>query len=226
MKQGTGTDAGASTPEAGWIAWLGETGDPAAALRAFCPHYFCFSYRQVVAFSGLFKQVDPLDRESLAMLADVLFEELGQGREEQVHSLLFERFAASVGLSPEQLRLEEDRVLPAVMAYVEELERAFADGSRAEALATYVFLETSAVDTYGPLVATLLRRGFSDHDVTFFERHAGVEPQHAEAAEAMLRRHGLGIAHPEVAAQIEKLAGLWRAFWTEIDEECRRAVGA
>lgn len=226
MEQGTGTGANAPTPEAGWIAWLGETDDPALAMRAFCPHYFCFSYRQVVAFSGLFKQVDPLDRESLAMLADVLFEELGQGEVEQVHSLLFERFAASVGLAPDRLRLEDDRVLPGVLAYVEELERAFGAGSRAEALATYVFLETSAVDTYGPLVEVLSRRGFSESDLVFFARHAGVEPEHAEAAEAMLRRHGLGPAYPEVAAQTEKLGRLWRAFWIEIDEECRRAAGA
>ena len=60
----------ALAPEARWIAWLATAPDARLALREFCRHYFYFSKNQVVAFTGLFKQVDPLDRTSLAMLAD------------------------------------------------------------------------------------------------------------------------------------------------------------
>jgi len=194
------------------------------ALRAFSPHYFYFSYRQVVAFTALFRQVDALDRESLAMLADVLHEELGRGIPERVHSRLFERFAAALNLRRDDLLLEPAEVLPGVRAYAGELERAFTAGSLPEALATYVFLESSAVDTYGPLVATLETLGFSADDVEFFALHAGVEPEHAAAADAMLCRHGLDANHPAVRSQLERLAGFWHAFWTEIDEECRRAI--
>ncbi|HEX7279832.1 MAG TPA: iron-containing redox enzyme family protein [Solirubrobacterales bacterium] len=214
----------AATPEARWIDWLGSCADSRRALRAFCPHYFYFSYCQIIAFSGLFTKVDPLDRQSLAELGDVLHEELGRGQESRVHSRLFERFAAAVGLTPDDLRIDPTDVLPGVSRYVAELERAFGEGSRAQALAAYVFLETSAVDTYGPLVQVLISLGYSAEDVEFFELHAGVEPEHAAAAEAMLQRHGVAPEDPEARAETEKLAELWRAFWSEIDQLCRNAV--
>jgi pyrroloquinoline quinone (PQQ) biosynthesis protein C len=216
--------SGATTPERRWIAWLRTAPDARAALRVFCPQYFHFSYRQVVAFSALFKQVDPLDRESLAMLGDVLHEELGRGDPERVHSKLFERFAVNVGLDAEQLRLDRAHVLPGVLAYADELERAFAHGSRAEALATYVFLESSAVDTYEPLVEALEAVGFDSDAVEFFRLHAGVEPEHAAAADAMLRRHELSPDDVAVRSQTDKLTSLWHGFWRELDESCRRAV--
>ncbi len=216
---------GTNTPEGRWISWLGQTSDAEGALQAFCPHYFYFSYRQVVAFSGLFTKVDPLDRESLAMLADVLHEELGRDDPEQVHSRLFECFAASVNVTPADLRIDPEQVLPGVRAYVAELERAFGHGSRPEALAAYLFLESSAVDTYAPLVKSLLALGYGDADVEFFERHAGVEPEHAAAAEEMMRRHGLSEEDAAVRAQTQRLALLWREFWEQIDGHCRRAVG-
>jgi pyrroloquinoline quinone (PQQ) biosynthesis protein C len=213
-----------TTPEARWIAWLQTAPEVEKALRAFCPHYFYFSYRQVVAFSGLFTKVDPLDRESLAMLADVLHEELGRNDPERVHSRLFERFAASLGLSPAELRMDPVRVLPGVRAYVAELERAFGSGSQAEALAAYLFLESSAVDTYAPLVETLRALGCSDENIEFFELHAGVEPEHAAAAEAMLRRHGLHGGDPAVEEQTRRMAELWRDFWEQIDQRCHEAL--
>jgi pyrroloquinoline quinone (PQQ) biosynthesis protein C len=214
-----------TTPEARWIDWLRTTPEVQKALRSFCPHYFYFSYHQVVAFSGLFTKVDPLDRESLAMLADVLHEELGRDDPERVHSRLFERFAESVGLSPAEVQIDPAEVLPGVRAYVAELERAFGSGTQAEALAAYLFLESSAVDTYAPLVATLRGCGYSDEDVEFFELHAGVEPEHAAAAEAMLRRHGLDGGDPAVEEQTRRMAGLWQDFWEQIDQRCREAVG-
>lgn len=213
-----------TTPEAHWIEWLRTAPDPRAALRAFCPHYFYFSRRQVVVFSGLFKQVDMLDRESLATLADTLHEELGHGKPNRVHSTLFERFATALGLDLEDLLLEPERVLPGVRAYVDELDRAFTAGSRAEALATYVFLESAAVDTYAPLVSTLLEIGFTPAEVEFFSLHAGIEPEHAAAASATLRRYGLSTDDPVVREQQEKLAGLWGSFWTEIEEESHLAI--
>jgi len=212
------------TPEARWIAWLRTVPQEGVALRAFCPHYFHFSYRQVIAFTALFNQVDPLDRVSLAMLSEVLHEELGRGHPERVHSRLFERFAAAVGLEPNELLIESSRVLPGVRAYAAELERAFQTGSQAEALATYVFLESSAVDTYQPLVEALMALGFKSDDIEFFTLHAGVEPEHAAAAQAMLRRHGMDSDDPAVRDQLRRLAALWHAFWSEIDSACRRAV--
>ncbi len=214
------------TPEMRWIEWLGTRSDAKRALRAFAPQYYYFSCRQVVAFSALLKQVDPLDRDSLAMLADVLYEELGRGSADRVHSKLFARFAIALDLTPGELLLDAAEVLPGVQAYVGELDRAFGLGSRPEALATYVFLESSAVDTYGPLLAVLRTAGFADEDLEFFELHAEVEGEHAAAADSMLRRYDLDAVSPVVSAQREKLAGLWHAFWSEIDDMCRQAISA
>ena len=127
-------------------------------------------------------------------------------------------------MAPQQLYLDPSHVLPGVRAYVAELDRAFSTGTRQEALATYVFLESSAVDTYGPLVDALRTLGFTDDDVEFFDLHAGVEPEHAAAADSMLQRHGLSADEPAVKVQQEKLAGLWHAFWEEIDQACRQAI--
>lgn len=212
------------TPEARWISWLEGADDARTALRAFCPHYFYFSYRQVIAFPGLFGLVDPFDRASLAMLASVLHEELGEGDPERVHSVLFERFAQAVGADPAALKIPEDDVLPGVRAYVAELERVFTAGPREDALATYVFLESSAVETYGPLVGALRSVGLSEADVEFFSLHATVEEEHARLANEMLQRYGLSPEHQAVAAQTQRLAGLWHDFWSEIDELSRAAV--
>lgn len=208
-----------------WIEWLRDLDNPFPALRAFSAHYHYFSLHQVIAFSRLFQVIPPGDRKSLAMLADVLHEELGRGAADRVHSALFERFAAAVGTDMTQLPLDEREVLPGVLAYVRELDEAFGGASLPRALGTYQFLESSAVETYGPLLQTLRSFGISEPALEFFALHAEVEIEHAQAARDMVERQSFGPEEMEAfQRQIIVMQGLWSRFWREIFEASRHAV--
>jgi hypothetical protein len=63
-----------------WMKWLGGLANWKSALCDFVTHYHYFSVNQVIAFSRLFGCLPRTDRDSLAMLAEVLFEELGNGK--------------------------------------------------------------------------------------------------------------------------------------------------
>ncbi len=211
--------------EQDWIEWLGTLKDPHPALRAFSKSYHYFSLHQVIAFARLFQAIPFCDRKSLAMLADVLHEELGRGSEKRVHSVLFERFAAAVGVDVSTLPLAEADVLPGVLAYVHELETAFGGKSLPYALATYQFLESSAVETYGPLLARLRSLGFSEDDLEFFALHAEVEVEHAQSARDMVERQRFTTQELEqYHGQLERLQGLWNQFWSDIISASRQAI--
>lgn len=215
-----------SQTERGWIDWLrGLSSDKRKiALATFCPHYHYFSVHQVIAFTGLFRRISPLERETLAMLGDVLHEELGRGDPTQVHSVLFERFAASTGVNIIGV-LPRDEVAPGVRAYVTELERAFMHASMPEAIAAYQFLETSAVETYGPLLEALTDFGFNAKETKFFALHAQVEVEHAAAAEEMFERQEFAKHDEDLhRRQLRVMADLWDEFWASIALHTRKAV--
>ncbi len=203
-----------------WLHWVASCPDPWPALREFARQYHFFSIRQVIAFTGLFRRVSATDREALASLADVLHEELGAGDPAQVHSALFQRFAASVGVDPAELPLDEAAVAPGVRAYVAALHEAFDGPSPAGACAAYVFLESSAVETYGPLLETL--RGIGATELTFFERHATVEPDHKAAAEKLAARYREA-SSDDYEATLRRLGQKWDGFWHSIAEVTRLA---
>jgi len=207
-----------------WINWLRTLPDPLPALRTFTRHYHYFSLNQVVAFSRLLAALTPTDRESMTVLAQVLFEELGEGKLQSVHSILFERFSKSVGIAGVELPLSPSQVLNGVRWYVCELELAFGGSSLPRALATYCFLESSAVATYPPLLEALRAQGFSEGDLEFFVRHATIEVEHAATANRLVERANLsgeqGIAFDDQLRLLEKC---WRAFWEDISKACQQA---
>lgn len=204
--------------EVEWIEWT-ESVPPdlqKKVIRMFCQQYFYFSTRQVIAFSGIFRVISPLNREALAELADVLHEELGRGKLERVHSRLLERFAKGVGLSLSDLAIEKNQILPGVQGYIEELTSAFTR-SLPSALAGYVFLETSAVETYGPMTELFRRCGFNEDELEFFRLHATVEVGHAETASSLMKSHHFNQHEQEEAEeQTRRLSKCWAAFWGDI----------
>lgn len=200
-----------------WITWLGSQKDARSCVRLFVPQYHFFSINQVIAFSGLFRLVPKAQRESLAMLADVLHEELGRNQPGRVHSVLLERFAKAAGVDCELLPLSANQVVKGVKAYVDELYDIFFNGPLPRALAGYKFLESSAVETYGPLTKALKHIGFANHEVEFFELHAQVEVEHAAAADEMLKRQNFSaIDNNKVIEQSGRMQKLWSEFWTDI----------
>ena len=207
-------------PEMAWIGWLAGLDNPLAALRAFSRQYHYFSMNQVVAFSRIFATIPATDRTSLALLSKVLFEELGEGRPDRVHSVLFERFARAVGTDIARLPISEGDVVPGVRDYVGELRAAFG-GPLPRALAAYLFLESSAVETYGPLLQALGTFGIADEDLEFFAIHAGLEPEHAAAAASMVERAGLsGAARDAFDDQTARMGERWARFWIDIHAAC------
>lgn len=209
-----------ATPEVEWIAWT-ATQPPDArrkVIQLFCQQYFYFSTRQVIAFSGILRVIDPFNREALAELADVLHEELGRGNAQRVHSVLLERFAQAAGLSPADLRIDKQAILPGVRGYVDELTTAFSS-SLPRALAAYVFLETSAVETYGPLTQLFETCEYGEEELEFFRLHATVEVEHAETASRLMDSHVLNPRErSEANDQTGRLADCWNAFWSDILE--------
>ena len=220
--------AAPTTPaiEQDFIDWLRDLPDPLPALRVFARHYHYFSANQVVAFARLFTVIPRADREALAVLAEVLYEELGNGKKDDVHSVLLEEFAAAAGVSIQELPLPPGQVADGVRWYVCELEMAFGGRSLPRALATYCFLESSAVATYGPLLDVLrATKLFTESQLTFFARHATIESEHAAAAQRLAERARLSAAdRAEFDDQWALLRRSWAAFWRDIWDAARKAT--
>ena len=206
-----------STPEQEWISWIEQQPNAREALKQFAKQYHYFSVNQVVAFSRLLGVISPTDRPSLSLLASVLYEELGANIPAKVHSALFERFASACGVTTTELPLSPSQVVLGVRCYVLELHNAFGGSSLPRALATYLFLQSSAVETYGPLLQMLTRRGFQPEEIEFFALHAEVEVEHASAAQAMVDRSRFSTEQlMEFNDQTKLLANTWRRFWIDI----------
>ncbi len=201
-----------------WMEWLlNHRDESAAALRIFAANYHYFSLHQAISFATMFSVILPTDRDALSMLASVLYDELGRGEAGQAHSILFERFAVAVGVDACALPLKEGEVLDGVRGYVEALREGFGRGSLPRALATYVFLEATAVETYAPLLQVLRELGFSEEALQFFSLHTVVEPQHAAASKALVARQRLSPAqHEKYENQGLILKQCWEKFWEDI----------
>ena len=210
---------GTSSAEVGWIDHLltADTERGRTALVRFARQYHWFSQNQVVAFSRMLVQVPPSEVTTLAELAEVLFDELGRGVVDDAHSLVFARFARSVGLSGE-LPIPESAVVPEVAAYLALLHRCFETDLVAGATA-YRFLEASAVASYGPLLAAF-RAVVPAADLHFFEVHAELEPAHLARADAAIERLIPTGASGTVAAITAELEAAWDGFWAGLVQYC------
>lgn len=189
-------------------------------IQKFCEQYFYFSQNQIVAFSKLLQLLPSNDNEALALIASVIYDELGRGKPAGVHSVLFSNFAKRFGAN---LKKNTDDIVPGVKNYVIQLDQIFGGRSLPAALATYWFLEKSAVETYDP-VLKLLKTNFPDlteNDLEFFTLHTEMEPEHEKAASEMNKR----FLHTEndkdiYEKQVTNMSTLWDTFWTDITDHC------
>jgi Iron-containing redox enzyme len=207
-----------------WLDWIAQQDEPLPALRVFSENYHYFSLHQAVAFARLFQVVAAHDRESLVLLADMLYQELGQGDKNRAHSVIFEQFAKAVGVNISHLPLSPDKVVDGVRWYVCELEKGFG-GSLPCALATYQFVEGSGVETYGPLLSILRSLGLSEEALEFFTLHAEVEIEHTEVAAKIVHRARAAFSAEESQAfdvQKSVLQRAWEQFWKDIFTACKQ----
>ncbi len=211
-----------------WLEWMKQQNDPFPALRVFSENYHYFSINQAVSFARLFSVVPAYDRESLVFLADMLYQELGQGKQNSVHSVIFERFAKAVGVDLTNLPLAADKVVEGVRWYACELDKGFG-GSLPCALATYQFVEGSGVDTYAPLLGILRGMGLSEEDLEFFTLHAEVEIDHTAVAATIVQRARKTFTPEQNQAfdtQKWLLQRAWEQFWGDILLACKRETSA
>ncbi len=155
-------------------------------------------------------------------MAKVVYEELGEGRADRVHSVLFRRFAEFVGVPPERLPLPRNEVLPAMLGYLAELDSVFTGSSIERAAAGYLFLEESAVRAYEPLLALFEEIGLDKAALEFFEIHTRIEIGHAGVAKALAERYNVA-STADFIQQYLKLETLWDSFWDELCRESRAA---
>lgn len=203
-----------------FIESLKNSPDKTGFVRTFCEQYHYFSQHQIIAFSKLMQLLPPSDNESLALVASVLYDELGRGEPAGVHSVLFSRFANKFGADT---GLPASSIVAGVKDYVLLLHEAFGGKSLPAALATYWFLEKSAVETYDPVLA-LMKESFpelSEKDLEFFILHTCMEPEHEKAATAMCDRLLSGTEdNAAFRLQVQRMDEQWEKFWTDITNRC------
>ncbi len=190
---------------------------PTKLLARFGVQYHFFSLHQIHAFCGIFRLLNATEREVTATIAEVVFEELGEGDSKRIHSVLLENFLSEVGVVCSSLPLERDAVVPGVRDYVDALYSAFWGNDRARALATYCFLENSAIETYPALVALLSECGISKQNLEFFELHSGLEIEHAAAASRLASQ--LVVSSEDSTRfnhQFSAMNETWNRFWNDI----------
>ncbi len=224
----TSTPSRTTQNEILWLEWMKQQDDPFPALKVFSENYHYFSIHQAVSFSRLLTVVDPYDRESLVFMADMLHQELGGGKQNRVHSVIFERFAKAVGVDLTKLPLAADQVVEGVRWYACELDKGFG-GSLPCALATYQFVEGSGVDTYAPLLDILRDMNISEEDLEFFTLHAEVEIDHtAIAANIVKRARETFTPEQNQVFDTQKwlLQRAWEQFWGDILLACKRETSS
>lgn len=204
-----------------WMSYIEKCTNPRHALQTFCYNYYYFSLHQILAFSKLIAHISPFDRKSLAILGQTVYDELGCGVSKDVHSVLFEHFMVAVGASMEN-RPNADTVLPNVANYIRELDSAFSGDSLPKALASYVYLEKSATESYGPLYETLKKAlpKLTPDELIFFSHHAILEPEHEKAArQLVVDQHFAPHQMEEFDKQYHHLDECWTLFWCDIYKE-------
>jgi hypothetical protein len=190
---------------------------PELLLQRFSIQYHYFSLCQVHAFCGIFRVLGPEDRRVAALLAEVIYEELGEGDANKIHSVLLEQFLEEIGIDISSLPIPRNEVVKGVREYVDALYSAFWGNDLSEALATYCFLENSAVETYPALVELLSDCGVSNDRLEFFHLHSSLEVEHAAAAARLV--DSLVIRSEEVErfnTQFSSMNNIWNHFWNDI----------
>jgi pyrroloquinoline quinone (PQQ) biosynthesis protein C len=208
-----------------WLDLLKSHKDKKTILILFCKNYYYFSLHQIRAFSRIIKLFPAEDRHSLALIASVVYDELGNGIPEKAHSYLFKKFALSIDHHI-KLPCEDDQIVLGVKEYLNDLWDSFDGDSLARALAAYVFLEESAVAFYPKILNILKSYSFkSDDDLEFFHLHATLEVEHEKAANALVTQQKFSSAEQHLYnVQLEHLKRSWEVFWQDILSETHKTL--
>jgi pyrroloquinoline-quinone synthase len=180
-----------------------------AFLRQY--HYFCKHF--VKQLEGLLYSTPVEEVEMRVELAKTLHSELGDGRPEQAHIRLLERFAGALGLG----RAALDRTVPIaeVTEYLLVLHRLFIESDYLTALGAELAVEVTAAAEFRYFYPGLAKyKEFRARDLAFFKLHLEAEECHGDWLTEAVRRTARTEADLDrVAAGARTTADAWHAFW-------------
>ena len=203
--------------EESFFSCVTNSKEPKTILHKFGLQYHYFSLHQIHAFSGMFRIFHPVERDIATALSEVVYEELGEGDPSRAHSVILETFLNEVGVDCSELPINKNYIVAGVAKYIDELYTAFWGKDRIIALATYCFLENSAMKTYPAIDVILKKVGISLEGREFFKLHAVLEIEHAAVAQQLATSM---VSNPSEIerfnAQYTKLNQVWELFWEDV----------
>lgn len=186
-------------------------------LRAFARQYHYFSVMQASLIPALIQCFEPTDVRALAELSEILADEYGNGKAQDVHSEVFKQFAKSVGVNAAELPIKASEVVPGIRNYLDGIRRAYESRKLPRVLAAYAFLERSAVHSYAPLLSALRTVKVKKSDLEFFRLHVELEPQHANVAvEFVKARLKTNAEINSFETEIQAFGVRWARFWADL----------
>ena len=190
------------------------TGREDPGLQRWATSYHYFSVAQAKLLGLMVQRLAMTDYRSLAEVTKALHEEYGSGKSEAVHSRLYARFCEAIGLRAERLPVARADVEPDVLAYLNAIEAGYRHAEIGNTMATYCFLERSAVLSYPLMLRRLGEIGFSAAELIFFSTHVVQEAEHDEGARHMAQRL---IRSPReqqnFVDQLHRMQRAWSNFW-------------
>jgi pyrroloquinoline quinone (PQQ) biosynthesis protein C len=174
-------------------------------------HYFCKHFVKVL--EGLLYRTPVDELEMRVELSKTLYSELGDGRADQAHIRLLERFALAVGLGQTDL----DRTIPItpVEEYLAVLLQVFTKEAYLVALGGELAVEVTAAAEFRYFYPGLLEYGqFSAQDLAFFAMHVEAEDDHSAWLTAAAKKTAKSDADFEQVARGARItADAWQCFW-------------
>jgi len=156
-------------------------------------------------------------------LTTVLYSELGDGRTKNRHELLYRDFLRSVGIGVHNAMTRP--MLPSTRAYIDGMERLYADGNHSTALGASFGLENMAITMWDHLIPgleCLHAQRYPRMDLTYFTFHRELEATHEEAmknAVSAVDGSGEGLTAAErehfrqgTKAVLDYLEGFWKGL--------------
>jgi hypothetical protein len=195
-----------------FFAGLRGRQDPNLARWATSYHYFSISQAKLLPL--VVKRLAMTDYRSLSEVTKALYEEYGSGKAEVVHSRLFARFCEALGQRADRLPVPRADVEKEVLYYLDAIEAGYRSADNGVMLATYCYLERSAVLSYPLMLRRLGELGFSASDLVFFATHVVQEAEHDQGANQMATRLiRSSREQQDFVDQLHRMQRAWSNFW-------------
>jgi hypothetical protein len=216
--------------------YLARTGTP-EQFREFVTHRSAYQLKEADPHTWA---IPRLRGQAKAAMVEIQADEYGSGRPERVHSTLFAKSMAALGLDP-SYGAYLDRIPAPTLATVNLITLFGLHRELRGALVGHLAMFEITSPVPNRRYASALRRhGASEDAIDFFDEHVEADSVHEQVAARDLAQ-GLAIAHPELAADIvwgaecllllearwaETLLGSWEQGRSSLREPAGSALSA